>query len=85
MSRLSVILAPAYPPSGIFVTVFLLPVSFLYDIWWSLTRRFELWIRSSPERHDERVRDIQEQVRAAKGTKMCTARPGTLLSPVAST
>ena len=65
---------------GIFVTLFLLPLSFLADVYWYLYRMYALYGRRSgtPLAHAKRVKKVQEQIVNArqKGiSKMCTARP----------
>eukprot|EP00808_Paulinella_micropora_P002895 g14766.t1 len=65
---------------GIFVVIFVLPMSFLFD----LALRVRGWLimkfLSAPKLHSKRVKDIRAQVKAhAKkndGSKMCTARAG---------
>eukprot|EP00457_Paulinella_chromatophora_P003862 gb/GEZN01003870.1/.p1 GENE.gb/GEZN01003870.1/~~gb/GEZN01003870.1/.p1 ORF type:complete len:541 (+),score=51.93 gb/GEZN01003870.1/:28-1650(+) len=65
---------------GIFVVLFVLPLSFCFD----LALKFRAYLIhqffSAPLLHDKRVKDIQTQVRAHAlrndGTKMCTRRPG---------
>jgi delta24-sterol reductase len=65
---------------GIFVTLFLLPISFLADVYWYLYRMYALYGRRSgtPLAHVKRVKKVQEQVLKARQmgiSKMCTARP----------
>ena len=61
------------------VTPFLLPVSYIWDLvsFWSITLHF--WMSSGAESHAEKVGRVQEQVRRwrreGRGRKMCTARP----------
>ncbi|XP_034979163.1 delta(24)-sterol reductase [Zootoca vivipara] len=66
----------------VFVCLFLLPLSVLFDIYY----QFRAWVvqkmHSAPRQHNLRVRNIQEQVREWKKeglkTYMCTGRPGWL-------
>ena len=61
------------------VTPFLLPVSYIWDLasYWSITLHF--WLSAGAESHAEKVVKVQEQVRSwrteGRGRKMCTARP----------
>jgi Delta24-sterol reductase len=61
---------------------FLMPVSFVFDGFWMLRSKLVFLMGSAPEKHDERVRDVQDQVREwaeePRGQKMCTARAGWL-------
>ena len=71
----------------VFVILFLLPISFLYDIFWLLRVKYqELTRRSAPQKHRERVAAVCAQIEQwrARGcqTKMCTARPGWLATGV---
>ena len=64
---------------GLVVAATALPASFLFER--ARVTRDVLYARfgASPEKHDERVRHVQEQVRAWKASgserPMCTARP----------
>jgi len=62
-----------------FVTPFLLPISFLWDIFAYLRLQLRLVSGVSSYGHETGVSKIQEQVRSwktkGKGAKMCTARP----------
>ncbi|XP_002740991.1 delta(24)-sterol reductase [Saccoglossus kowalevskii] len=64
----------------IFVCLFLLPVSVLFDVLISFRNWITFKMTSAPKKHDTRVRDIQKQVREwmTDGCEqpMCTARPG---------
>uniref|UniRef100_H3DJS5 Delta(24)-sterol reductase n=1 Tax=Tetraodon nigroviridis TaxID=99883 RepID=H3DJS5_TETNG len=66
----------------IFVCLFLLPLSVLFDCYYHLRAWLIFKISSAPKLHDQRVRDIQRQVREWRkdGSKayMCTGRPGWL-------
>ena len=59
--------------------IFLLPISFIYDIYWYLTCKWILFKGSAPGKHQERVEFVQKQVldwpKYGNGRKMCTARP----------
>ena len=60
--------------------MFLLPVSFLYDIMFYLRNWIVFKLSSAPKKHLQKVQNVQKQVRnwrEAGGLKpMCTARPG---------
>lgn len=64
----------------IFVLLFLLPLSILYDFYHYARNLIVFHLRSAPRKHDERVANVQRQVRAwidgGRTQKMCTARPG---------
>ncbi|GAU92811.1 hypothetical protein RvY_04844 [Ramazzottius varieornatus] len=66
----------------IFVCLFLLPASSLYDLVFYVRNRIIFWLRSAPKQHNLRVRKIQDQVKAwiagGRQKRMCTARPGWL-------
>uniref|UniRef100_A0A8C1AEK7 Delta(24)-sterol reductase n=1 Tax=Cyprinus carpio carpio TaxID=630221 RepID=A0A8C1AEK7_CYPCA len=66
----------------IFVCLFLLPLSVIFDVYYYLRAWIIFKMCSAPKQHDQRVRDIQRQVREWKkegGKKhMCTGRPGWL-------
>ena len=59
--------------------LFLLPISFFYDIYWYLRSKWILFRGSAPEKHQEKVAYVQQQVldwqTEGHGRKMCTARP----------
>ena len=61
---------------------FLMPVSFVFDGFWMLRVKLVFLMGSAPEKHDERVGDVQRQVLEwasdPQGQKMCTARAGWL-------
>ncbi|GBG27560.1 Delta24-sterol reductase [Hondaea fermentalgiana] len=68
---------------GIFVTVFLMPVSVVWDIMFALRSWLIMALYSAPELHKQRVQEASAQVRdattnAPPGTKLCTARGGWL-------
>lgn len=60
--------------------MFLLPVSFLYDIWYYTRNKIVFAMSTAPHKHKEKVADIQKQIREyhtnGEGRGMCTARPG---------
>jgi len=64
------------------VTIFLLPLSFVFDIVWHVRNKYAFSKGAAPEKHDARVKDVQRQVRewasSGQNVKMCTARPGWL-------
>uniref|UniRef100_A0AAX7TVT1 Delta(24)-sterol reductase n=1 Tax=Astatotilapia calliptera TaxID=8154 RepID=A0AAX7TVT1_ASTCA len=66
----------------IFVCLFLLPLSVIFDAYYYARAWLIFKMCSAPKLHDQRVRDIQRQVRdwRKEGTKtyMCTGRPGWL-------
>uniref|UniRef100_A0A672FP59 Delta(24)-sterol reductase n=1 Tax=Salarias fasciatus TaxID=181472 RepID=A0A672FP59_SALFA len=66
----------------IFVCLFLLPLSVLFDVYYYMRAWIIFKMCSAPKKHDQRVRDIQRQVREWKKegskTRMCTGRPGWL-------
>ena len=59
--------------------IFLLPISFLYDIYWYLRSKWILFMGSAADKHQEKVDFVQKQVldwqTIGNGRKMCTARP----------
>jgi len=69
---------------GLIVLLFCLPASLIFDLIMQLRNWFFRKVLSAPQRHDERVRSIQSQVREwnslpEKDRKlMCTARPNWL-------
>ncbi|KAI8908523.1 delta(24)-sterol reductase [Gorgonomyces haynaldii] len=69
---------------GVIALFVLLPMSFFYQSAFYVYRTLFFIAFNSPEKHDQRVKDIQEQVKRAKGTKMCTARPGFLATSLKS-
>lgn len=64
----------------VFVCLFLLPVSVVYDIFMFVRNWLMFRLNSAPKLHDSRVRHVQEQVKQWRmdgcRTPMCTARPG---------
>ncbi|XP_028818208.1 delta(24)-sterol reductase [Denticeps clupeoides] len=66
----------------IFVCLFLLPLSAVFDVYYHLRAWIIFKMCSAPKQHAQRVRDVQRQVREWKKdgakTHMCTGRPGWL-------
>ncbi|KAJ6655064.1 hypothetical protein lerEdw1_005968 [Lerista edwardsae] len=66
----------------VFVCLFLLPLSVLFDVYYHLRAWVVQRLHSAPRQHHQRVRNIQAQVREWKKegqkTYMCTGRPGWL-------
>ncbi|XP_047443506.1 delta(24)-sterol reductase [Mugil cephalus] len=66
----------------IFVCLFLLPLSVIFDVYYYLRSWLIFKMCSAPKLHEQRVRDIQRQVREwmkdGRKTRMCTGRPGWL-------
>ncbi|KAG0716847.1 Delta(24)-sterol reductase [Chionoecetes opilio] len=61
----------------VIVIFFLLPASFLYDIYYYTRSWVVFRISSAPHNHDKKVANVQRQVRTWDGVApMCTARPG---------
>jgi len=64
----------------VFVLLFLLPLSIIYDLYYKVRNFIVFHLKSAPHIHDARVKIIQEQVKnwneSAKDQKMCTSRPG---------
>ncbi|CAH1153510.1 unnamed protein product [Phaedon cochleariae] len=64
----------------VFVCLFLLPVSFVFNIWLYLRNWLVLKLSSAPQQHNNKVKHVQKQVlnwdENGRKTKMCTARPG---------
>ncbi|XP_063852510.1 delta(24)-sterol reductase-like [Scylla paramamosain] len=61
----------------VIVIFFLLPASFLYDIYYYTRSWVVFKLSSAPQHHDKKVATVQKQVQAWNGeTPMCTARPG---------
>ena len=59
------------------VCPFLLPISFIWDLvsYWSVIFSYWLSSWSGANRHADKVKKVQEQVRERDGKQMCTARP----------
>ena len=49
----------------LFVCLFLLPLSAVYDVYYSLRHRLVFALSSAPHKHESRVRDVQRQVSSA--------------------
>ncbi|KAK4319169.1 hypothetical protein Pmani_009871 [Petrolisthes manimaculis] len=64
----------------VIVIFFLLPASFLYDIYYYTRSWIIFKFNSAPQQHDMKVRDVQMQVgewcAGDQDVPMCTARPG---------
>ena len=66
---------------GVFVTLFVLPVSLVFKGWMGARNRVVFWLNSAPGKHGQKVAVVQAQVRNWKdrtggSIAMCTARPG---------
>ncbi|MCF7971735.1 MAG: FAD-binding protein [Methylococcaceae bacterium] len=66
---------------GLFVVLFVLPASLAFKAYMGTRNRLVFWLNSAPEKHDDKVKKVQQQVLAWQqktGGKipMCTARPG---------
>lgn len=64
----------------VFVCLFLLPISVVYDVFMYIRTWLIFKLNSAPKQHDKKVQYVQQQVKAwcedGMKTKMCTARPG---------
>lgn len=64
----------------VFVCLFLLPMSVVYEIFLYLRTWIIFKLHSAPKMHDKKVKHVQDQVKAWREdgmkSKMCTARPG---------
>ncbi|CAG9760209.1 unnamed protein product [Ceutorhynchus assimilis] len=64
----------------VLVCLFLLPLSFFYDLWSYLRNWIVFKLTSAPKQHDKKVKYVQKQIREwathGKKSQMCTARPG---------
>ncbi|XP_076440884.1 delta(24)-sterol reductase-like [Babylonia areolata] len=64
----------------VFVCLFLLPISVVYDIFMYVRNWLVFKFNSAPRQHEQRVKHVQEQVKRWRAdgcqTPMCTARPG---------
>lgn len=60
------------------VCFFLLPASFVFDLYMMLRAWIIFKMNSAPKMHNQRVKEIQEQIKSWRGDdgKMCTSRPG---------
>lgn len=65
---------------GWFVIFFVLPFSLLFDIFFAVRARLIMLFFSAPKLHEERVKDVVEQIKqwrkSGSGTRLCTARGG---------
>ncbi len=66
---------------GVFVTLFVLPLSLLFKGYMGARNRLAFWLDSAPGKHGQKVARVQAQVREWKArtggaVPMCTARPG---------
>lgn len=66
---------------GIFVVLFVLPASMLFKAYMGSRNRLVFWLNNAPEKHDDKVSKVQQEVKAWKqetggNIPMCTARPG---------
>jgi delta24-sterol reductase len=63
----------------IFVVPILLPLSTLFNLLWGFRNFYHRRLRSAPDRHDERVRAIQDRIKrwhaAGRKGRLCTSRP----------
>ncbi|XP_055327201.1 delta(24)-sterol reductase-like [Paramacrobiotus metropolitanus] len=66
----------------VFVCLFLLPASILYNAFFLIRSKIIFALRSAPQNHELRVQEIQEQIRKwnrdGRRKPMCTARSGWL-------
>ena len=64
--------------------IFLLPVSFLFDVWFYTRSKIIFALNSAPTAHEKKVKGIQKQIReyhdSGSRAGMCTARPGNNLT-----
>ncbi|XP_049817461.1 delta(24)-sterol reductase-like [Aethina tumida] len=69
---------------GLVVVFFCLPASFLFELFLTLKREIYRTLFSSPQNHDNRVRDIQKQIQSwnklplTERKLLCTSRPNWL-------
>mmetsp|Transcript_21655 Transcript_21655/g.47202 ORF Transcript_21655/g.47202 Transcript_21655/m.47202 type:complete len:527 (-) Transcript_21655:12-1592(-) len=65
---------------GIFVTIFVLPISLVFDVLFRIRAWLVFKFYSAPRLHEQRVRQIQAQLKAWKesgaNTRLCTSRGG---------
>ncbi|MDF1582019.1 MAG: FAD-binding oxidoreductase [Methyloprofundus sp.] len=66
---------------GLFVILFILPASLAFKAYMGTRNRLVFWLNSAPEKHDDKVKTVQQQVLAwqqktSGKIPMCTARPG---------
>lgn len=64
----------------VFVCLFLLPTSFLFNLWMYFRNWVIFKLNSAPKQHDAKVKHVQDQIvewnKNGRKTQMCTARPG---------
>ncbi|XP_074640770.1 delta(24)-sterol reductase-like [Tubulanus polymorphus] len=64
----------------VFVCIFLLPISVVYDVFFYCRNYLIFKFNSAPKQHDKKVKNVQKQVRQwvddGCPNQMCTARPG---------
>ncbi|KAK3089419.1 hypothetical protein FSP39_003484 [Pinctada imbricata] len=64
----------------VFVILFLLPMSVVFDLYMYIRNWIVFKMNSAPKMHDARVKYVQQQVKQwnqdGRKSKMCTARPG---------
>ncbi len=68
---------------GIFVVLFVLPASLMFKAYMRTRNRLVFWLNSAPEKHDDKVKQVQQQVKnwhkeTSGNIPMCTARPAWL-------
>lgn len=67
---------------GHFATIFLLPVSVVFNTWFYLRNKIVFWLKSAPQKHNKRVSKIIEQIEDWKKNdakqRLCSARSGWL-------
>ncbi|KAL3285801.1 hypothetical protein HHI36_000324 [Cryptolaemus montrouzieri] len=69
---------------GLVILLFCLPASFIFDLFLKLKRSIHRYLFSSPEKHEERVKSIQESIKEwnsfppEKRKLLCTSRPNWL-------
>lgn len=64
----------------VFVCLFLMPISVVYDVYMFIRNWIVFKLNSAPKQHANKVKDVQQQVKKwnenGRQSKMCTARPG---------
>lgn len=63
---------------GIFVVLFVLPASLLFKAYMGSRNRLVFWLNSAPEKHGDKVKKVQQQVKdwqqkTGGNIPMCTA------------
>ncbi len=66
---------------GVFVTIFVLPVSLLFKIFMRARNQLSFLMNSAPDKHPQKITAVQNQVKdwiqhTGRSVPMCTARPG---------